>query len=88
MTGPELDLLEGGGGNADLHAGHLGAGGRLVHAAACENPYERFGRHPIMATGAADYVSLLAVRAQLKGRGVRFTSGASFRRYYRLEVQR
>jgi hypothetical protein len=87
MTGPELDLLEGGGGNADLYAGLLRGGGRAVHASRCENPYGQFGRAPFMVTAAADYVSRLAVQARTKARG-QLIGKVDYQRYYALRVPR
>jgi hypothetical protein len=80
MTGPELDLLEGGGGNADVQAGPLGPGGRVALATTCENG-GKWGQHP---TGAADYVSRLAVRARLRANGHPLTGGADYQRRYEL----
>jgi hypothetical protein len=87
MNGPELDLLEGGGGNTDLYAGLLRGGGRAVHAVRCENPYEQFGRHPFMVTVAADYVSRLAVQARTKARG-QLIGKVDYQRYYTLWAPR
>jgi hypothetical protein len=88
MTGPELDLLEGGVGNADLYAGLLRGGGRAVHASRCENPYGQFGRAPFMVTVAADYVSRLAVQARTLACGHSLIGKVDYQRYYTLRVSR
>jgi hypothetical protein len=84
MTGPELDLLEGGGGHdplRDHENGLVRLGGRVVLAAECENGHSRYGQRP---SGSADYVSTLAVRAQARARGHRFVGGATYQRRYDL----
>lgn len=84
MTGPELDLLEGGGGHDPLREyfdGLVRLGGRIVLAAECENGHPRYGQRP---TSSADYVSTLAVRAQARARGHRFVGGAAYQRRYEL----
>lgn len=83
MTGPELDLLEGGGGHdplRDHEDGLVRLGGRVVLAAECENG----GRYGQRLSGSADYVSTLAVRAQARARGHRFVGGAAYQRRYDL----
>lgn len=89
MTGPELDLLEGGGGFNYLREHRPGPavlGGRIALAAECENgdPHGRFRQ---VLTSSADYVSLLAVRAHAKARGHRYVAGAAYQRRYDLGMR-
>lgn len=91
MTGPELDLLEGGGGFDYLRMyeyqdGPAVLGGRVALASECENG-DRTGRYRQVLTSSADYVSLLAVRAQAKARGHRFVAGADYQRRYDLGMR-
>jgi len=88
VTGSELDLLEGGA-NGDAV---FGPGERVEAAMLWENARTNNGRSmrpwaAFVITGNADYVSNLAVRAQLRARGI--TGGPMrYQRYYQLEVPR
>jgi hypothetical protein len=90
MTGPELDLLEGGCRGGPVYAD---PGGRIDLATLCENARTHRGQTTMrpwatfVITGNADYVSNLAVRARFLARGIT-RAGMRYQRYYQLEVPR
>jgi hypothetical protein len=85
MTGPELDLLEGG------ERGHSGIAGGLCRvglAAGWENARTDRGESlrpwaGFTITGNADYVSSLAIRARFLARGIHH-GPIRYERYYQL----
>jgi hypothetical protein len=89
MTGPELDLLEGGCRGDPVYRD---PGGRIDLAFACENARNGHGQtlRPwagIVLAGNADYVSRLALRARFRARGITH-SLIGYQRYYQLKMPR
>jgi hypothetical protein len=85
MTGPELDLLEGGCRGEPIYRD---SGDRIAYAFMWENAGQRLRPWAgFVVTGNADYVSRLALRAKFRARGITHP-GVGYQRYYQLKVPR